>query len=133
MTTHYPHLIPAALLLGLVLGLGGVGCGDNLSIPEPFPRVAPCVQYEADFKSVDADLVVPSLVPAPHGIRIIVHASFNPFMGASVPVPGGRMVWRVWVYHWVDGDYLGTIGRVPDADVQGPVPRGGMCQWYDPL
>jgi hypothetical protein len=121
------------LVLAVLLAVSLLGCGDNLTAPEPFPRVAPCTQYEADFRSVDSDLVVPSLVPAPFGVRIIVDAHFDPFEGASVAVPGGRMAWRVWVYYWLDGDHLGTIGRVADKDVTGPVPRGGMCQWYDPL
>jgi hypothetical protein len=116
-----------------VLLVSLLGCGDNLTVPEPLPRVAPCTQFEADFRSVDDDLVVPSLVPAPFGVRIIVDAHFDPFEGASVAVPGGRMAWRVWVYYWIDGDHLGTIGRVADEDVSGPIPRGGICQWYDPL
>jgi hypothetical protein len=109
------------------------GCvPECLELP-PLPREAPCVQYEAATRSVDAELVVPSIVPAPFGVRIIVDEDFNPFGGSSYPVPGGRMVWNVWVYHWHDGDYLGAIGRVPDDQVSGPVPRGGMCRWYDPL
>lgn len=110
--------------------LGGCALGDNFTPSEPFARVAPCTQFEADLLPTSAELVVPSLVAAPLGVRIVVDSSFDPFMGASVAVPGGRMVWNVWIYRWYDGDHLGAIGRVPD--VVGD-PRGGTCQWYEPL
>jgi len=106
------------------------GCGDNLPGPEAFLRQAACTDFEADMLPADAELVVPSIVPAPLGVRIVVAPDFDPFMGSSVAVPGGRMAWSVWVYHWTDGDHLGAIGRV--ADTGGAVPRGGVCRWYDP-
>lgn len=114
----------SALLLAIA------ACGDDLVAPPPFPWTGPCTQFVADMRGVDDDEVIPSIAPADLGVRIIVDADFDPLMGASVAVPGGRMVWSVWVYRWFDGDHLGAIGRVPDAGV---VPRGGMCQWYDPL
>lgn len=129
--TALAALVMSPMLLLAPLALGG--CGDNQTCLEPLPRVAPCVQFEADIRGVDEDLVVPSIVPADFGVRIIVDADFTPLMGSSYPVPGGRMVWNVWVYHWLDGDHLGAIGRVPDVQVVGPIPRGGVCQWYDPL
>jgi hypothetical protein len=99
-----------------------VGCGDNRVLMEDLPRTAPCTDYEAYMVSVDED-VVPSLVPAPAGIRVVVDADFRPFMGSSYPVPGGRMVWNVWVFRWYDGDHLGAIGRVGDTT---------QCRWYEP-
>jgi hypothetical protein len=125
----YPVLIAteigrvvAAIALVLVVAILLVGCGDN-QYPQPdFPRTARCVEYESYMVSADED-VVPSLVPAPGGVRIIVDDDIRPFWGASYPVPGGRMVWNVWVFRWYDGDHLGTIGRVGDTE---------MCRWYDP-
>ena len=107
----------------LVAGLWLVGCGDNATPDVDLPRSAPCVTYESLMVSVDDGDIVPSIVPAPAGVRIVVDASIQPFMGSSYPVPGGRMVWNVWVFRWYDGDHTGAIGR---AD-------GVMCRWYDPL
>ena len=125
-----------AWFVTLVLGLWAGGCGDNLiPVPDlPLPRQMTCIDFENDMVPANLhDVVVPSLEPAPLGIRIIVDASFDPFMGSSYPVPGGRMVWNVWQYHWFDGDHLGAIGRVPDREVGDLVPLGGVCRWYDPL
>jgi len=122
-----------ACIIVLVTGLWSAGCGDNVFVDPPRPRVMSCVDFENDMLIYDEEVVIPSIEPAPFGVRIIVDASFDPFMGSSYPVPGGRMVWNAWIYHWFDADYLGAIGRVPDRDVAGVVPRGGMCQWYDPL
>lgn len=121
----------AKLWLWVLLVLSGCAIGDNLSPPDPpLPRIAPCTLFEADILPASSDLVVPSIAPAPLGVRIVVESHYDPFMGSSAPVPGGRMVWNVWVYHWYDGDHLGAIGRVPEAAGD---PRGGMCQWYEPL
>jgi hypothetical protein len=119
----------ALLATGLFLQ---TGCGVDTAAP-PLPRVMPCIAFEALWRAHDADLEVPSMQPAPFGVRIIVDASFDPFEGSSVPVPGGRMVWKNWVWHWFDDDHLGAIGRVPDQQAVGPVPIGGVCRWYDPL
>jgi hypothetical protein len=120
------------LAIGLVV-LTLAGCGDNLLGPTAsagdFLHQAACTDFEAEMLPATADLVIPSIVPAPLGVRIVVASDFDPFMGSSTPVPGGRMAWSVWIYHWDDGDYLGAIGRIPDADT---VPRGGVCRWYDP-
>jgi len=124
-------LVGVTMLVTLVLN----GCGDNLPGPDAFLRQAACVDFEAEMRPADVELVVPSIVPAPLGVRIVVASDFDPFMGASTPVPGGRMAWNAWIYHWTDGDYLGAIGRVADADITrtgATVPRGGVCRWYDP-
>jgi hypothetical protein len=130
-------------VIGIVVGMAVMvaalaACGDNLPGPGDaggFLHQAACTDFEADMLPADAELVIPSIVPAPLGVRIMVSADFDPFMGASAPVPGGRMAWNVWVYHWTDGDYLGAIGRVADADIirgGAAVPRGGVCRWYAP-
>ncbi len=115
----------------IVASLAGCAVGDNLPGPSsamvPMPREALCTQFEADMRPALGDLddlVVPSITPAPAGIRIIVDIHFDPFMGSSTPVPGGRLVWNVWIYHWLDGDHLGAIGRVNNTTT---------CRWYDPL
>jgi hypothetical protein len=111
----------SAFLIAGALALGGCAT-DPWSSPD-LPRTGPCAAYESQIVSVDVD-VTPSITPAPKGIRIIVPDSdFRPLMGASWPVPGGRMVWVVWLYRWYDGDHIGTIGRLGDTS---------MCQWYDP-
>jgi len=116
----------AALVVELMLL---TGC---LSAPDvPFPDQEPCVTYEAAMAPAGTTTTY-SMSPAPLGVRIIVDDTFYPFMGASTPVPGGRMAWSVWVYHWDDGNHLGAIGRLIDDDFE-DVPRGGMCRWYDPL
>jgi hypothetical protein len=102
------------------------GCGDN-HIPEPDPdlvTVQPCTDFEADILPWESSDVVPSITPADLGVRIIVPTDFDPFFGASYSVPGGRMAWSVWVYHWYDGDHLGTIGRLNGSTT---------CMWYAPL
>ncbi len=105
-----------------IIALSLIGCGDQRQPDDEMPSIATCIDYETYMVSVDED-VVPSLVPAPFGVRIVVDPTFHPFMGASYPVPGGRMVWNVWVFRWYDGDHLGAIGRVGDSDV---------CRWYQP-
>lgn len=97
-------------------------CGDDVTVPD-FPDARPCTSYETMMISVDDAYVVPSIVPADAGIRIIVEASFQPFMGASYPVPGGRLIWNVWIFRWFDGEHLGAIGRG----------AGDMCRWYPPV
>lgn len=114
------YLWTALLCLGIA-----AGCGDNLQADptEPFPRLQPCGDFLAAVRHVDAELEVPSMTPATLGVRIIVADDFLAFDGASSPVPGGQLAWRVWVYHWFDGDYLGAVGIAGD----------GMCRWYDPI
>jgi hypothetical protein len=110
--------------LWLILTWAGCGtCGDNVTTRDPLPVVLRCVDYEALMASVDDPPMIPSIVPAPVGVRIIVSAAFRPFAGASYPVPGGRMAWVVWVFRWYDGDHLGAIGQAEDD----------LCRWYDPI
>lgn len=99
-------------------------CGDNQGSPPDLPVEQSCLSYEALMVSVDDVYSVPSIVPAPAGVRIIVDRDFQPFMGSSYPVPGGRMVWNVWIFRWFDGEYIGALGRVADGDV---------CRWYAPV
>lgn len=117
----FVYLWIALLVVGVL-----TGCGDNELPDEPLPQVQPCVIFEtfmlADEPDVEAP--VPSLTPAPFGTRIIVDHDFQSFMGSSAQVPGGRLAWVVWVYHWYDGDHLGAIGRVGDTVA---------CRWYEPL
>lgn len=117
-------------MIALVVGLW-MFTGCMVSMSAPFPDEEPCVVYQ-DAMMVPGPSMPRKMTPAPFGVRIIVDASFDPFVGASQPVYGGRLAWSVWVYHWDDGDHLGAIGRLPDADFD-TVPRGGMCRWYDPL
>ncbi len=135
MVVELGKFVIATMVMAMVV-LWLSACGDNLPGADPgFLHQSACVDFEADMLPADAELVVPSIVPAPVGVRIVVDADYNAFMGASSPVPGGRMAWTVWVYHWISGDYLGAIGRVADVDVVrtgGVVPRGGVCRWYDP-
>lgn len=104
-----------------------VGCGDNPlpgeEVPE-FEVVQPCTSFEAVTMPWWVTDVVPSMTPADFGVRIIVASDFRPFEGSSYPVPGGRMAWVVWVYHWYDGDRLGAVGRIGDTT---------DCKWYEPL
>jgi len=92
----------------------------------PFSSVA--VQSCDDFGKAILPWVatptVPSITPATYGIRMIAPTDFDPFFGASFLVPGGRLVWVVWIYHWYDGDHMGSIGRMSG---------GTTCMWYDPL
>lgn len=107
----------------LLWSLMMVGCGDNDAAFPELPMSARCVDYEAMFASVDAPVETPSIVPAQAGVRIIVRSDFVPFMGSSYPVPGGRMVWNVWIFRWYDGDHLGAIGRK----------ENDLCEWDEPL
>jgi hypothetical protein len=104
----------------VALALCLAGCGDNLSVVDQLPSVSPCLDFEGAIRQVDDPLEVPSLVPAPAGVRAVVDAEFRPFIGASYAVPGGRLAWSTWVYHWFDGDHLGAVGRVDDT----------VCRWY---
>lgn len=106
----------AALFISGTLMLGG--CSSE---PLPMPRTALCVDYEALMVPA-GDMVVPSLTPASAGVRVVVDDDIQPFMGASYPVPGGRMVWFVWIFRWYDGDHLGALGRLDGGDT---------CRWYD--
>jgi hypothetical protein len=106
--------------LSLILGMAS--CMDDPD-PTPFPREETCEAYLGNMRSVDDVVVVPSLTPANFGVRIIVAPDFNPLEGSSYPVPGGRLVWNVWIYHWTDGDHMGAVGRIEDTD---------MCRWYGP-
>ncbi len=129
----YAWTLKLSLWMLLLAGCSCTGCavGDNDGPAfNASELAAPCTLFEARIVPAGHDTEVPSIEPAPLGVRIVVDAKFDPFMGASSPVPGGRMVWSVWIYHWYDGDYLGAIGRVPDANDD---PRGGMCQWYEPI
>lgn len=99
-------------------------CGDDVNgSVQDLPVEAPCLTYEAMMVSVDDPYEVPTIVPAPVGVRIIVDSNFDPFMGASYPVPGGRMVWSVWIFRWFDGEHIGAIGRADDD----------ACRWYAPV
>lgn len=99
-------------------------CGDNQGDAPNLPAEQSCLAYEAMMVSVDDVYAVPSIVPAPAGLRIVVDRDFQSFMGASYPVPGGRMVWNVWIFRWFDGEYIGAIGRLDGGDV---------CRWYSPV
>jgi len=100
-----------------------IACGDNTlpAMPtDPLPSVAPCLDFEEAIRQVDDPIEIPSLVPASAGARAVVDSDFRPFIGASYAVPGGRLAWSTWVYHWFDGDHLGAVGRVDET----------MCRWY---
>ena len=113
-------LSPCTVAIAVILS----GCGDNLSPdplpPDPLPVTAPCLDFERTIRQVDDPFEVPSIVPAPAGVRVVVDGAFRPFIGSSYAVPGGRLAWSTWVYRWFDGDHLGAIGRVDDA----------TCRWY---
>lgn len=124
---HPPYGIVAVLFAILVSG-----CLDaEAPCDEPLPSEMPCTTFEAMFRPERGPVVVPSVVPAPWGVRVVVDPHFDPYVGSSAPVPGGRMAWSVWVFRWWDGDHLGTIGRVPDPPR--PPPIGGTCRWYSPI
>ena len=113
----------AAVAIVALGAMGWAGCLNKDTDIPPIPAVAPCVNYEAMMVSVDDPYTIPSIIPADFGVRIIVDRNIQPFMGASYPVPGGRMVWNVWILRWFDGEHLGAIGRGDDD----------ACQWYGPL
>lgn len=110
------NIAPAAAVLSMT------GCMDDTP-PCDMPRYESCSYYMAIMRSVDYPVEAPSLTPADFGVRIIVEPDFNPLMGSSYPVPGGRLVWNVWMFHWYDGDHMGTVGRVGDTL---------QCRWFDP-
>jgi hypothetical protein len=112
-----------AFLVGvLLMAYLLVGCSEGARPMPDLPREAPCLDYKAFMVPADQD-IVPSIVPAPVGVRIVVDRDFWPFTGIFYPVPGGVMVSDVSVFRWYDGDHLGAIGRVIET---------GMCRWYAP-
>lgn len=112
------------LLVALAVATGVAGCGDNTLGPgAPIMESGACVDYEALMHPGDGDGVeIPSITVAPKGVRVIVgDPDFVSFGGASYPVPGGRLAWAAWVYHYAGGERLGTIGHI----------GGDACRWYD--
>jgi hypothetical protein len=116
-----------ALIVGVVKHLPAVaalsmtGCMDDISCE--MPTYESCTFYMSLMRSVDDPGETPSLTPADFGVRIIVDTDFNPLMGSSYPVPGGRIAWNVWTFHWYDGPHLGAVGRINDSL---------QCHWFGP-
>jgi len=116
----------AALVVAVsrMIASGIVVASVSGCVHEDFPRTESCAYYMSLMRPVDERVEVPSLTPADFGIRIVVASDFEPLMGSSYPVPGGRMVWNVWIMHWYDRDRMGAVGRLGDST---------ECQWFDPL
>lgn len=110
------------LLVVLAIATGVAGCGDNTPAPDAmFMASGTCADYESLMRPVDST-EIPSIIIAPRGVRVIVgDPDFSSFGGASYPVPGGRLAWAAWVYHYAGGERLGTIGHI----------GGDACRWYD--
>lgn len=113
----------AAILMwinGLILG---VSLGMYLPSASRFEETrhqlpANVLPERTSCRYFDTLMSIGHLRPAPFGVRAIVDHDYDPYMGASYPVPGGRMTWNVWV---LDDAHLGAVGRVDRTD---------LCRWY---